>query len=64
MSACTRKHSVRCVPLQKGVQFPCTVSVPSCDEAAPQSHEVFTHCALNPAMVHHAAVNVFQYSLT
>ena len=43
------------------------MSVPSCDEAAPQSHEVFTHCALNPEMVHHAAVNVFnsyRYGLT
>jgi len=28
-----------------------SVSVQSCDEVAPQSHEVFTHCALNPAMM-------------
>jgi len=45
------KQVRECVPWQKGVEFSCAVSVPSSDEAAPQSHEVFTHCALNPAMV-------------
>ena len=35
----------------EGSKFSCTESVQSCDEVAPQSHEVFTHCALNPAMM-------------
>jgi len=44
---CTNKHS-KSIPLQKGVEFSCTRSVPlSCDEATPQSHEMFTHCVLN-----------------
>ena len=37
------------------------MSVPSCDEPAPQSHGVFTHRALNPEMVGKADLNVFQY---
>ena len=34
------------------------MSVPSCDEAAPQSHEVFTHCALNPATMKKSSMPV------
>ena len=44
-------HGEQSVQTSKRMCTSYTVSVPSCDEAAPQSHEVFTHCALNPAVV-------------
>ena len=42
----------------EGSKFSCTVSVHSCDEVAPQSHEVFTHCVLNPALMKKSSIPV------